>query len=128
MSEREPLKRSASLPSLITQWTCIRCLLDNSCSLLICAACDASSSIGQTDRRQIGARKSKKINPHKENRFKITFDLLANVLDGTNTNSFSNDDRINNTGMSYKSIVRIEIHYRYRSLSCSFNILQAWRS
>ncbi|XP_014473903.1 PREDICTED: calpain-D-like [Dinoponera quadriceps] len=100
-SDREPLKRSASLPSLASQWTCIRCLLDNSCSSLICAACDASSSIAQTDRRQIGARKSKKINLHKENRFKVTSGLLAHVLDGgAGTSGFGNDVKINNTGMA----------------------------
>lgn len=97
--DKEQLKRSVSLPTLVTQWTCIRCLLDNSCSSLICAACDASSSIAQTDRRQIGARKSKKINLHKENRHKITSGLLANVpYEGAGTSGFGNDDKINNTG------------------------------
>lgn len=104
LSDREPLKRTASLPSLVTQWTCIRCLLDNSCSSLICAACDASSSIAQTDRRQIGARKSKKINLHKENRLKITSGLLANALDGgAGTSGFGNDDKINNTGKPHQT-------------------------
>lgn len=98
-SDRKPLKRYSSLPSLVTQWTCIRCLLDNNCSSLICAACDASASIAQNDGKQIGARKSRKINLHKENRSKITSGLLANVLDGDASKSGSgNDDKINSTG------------------------------
>lgn len=113
-SDGELLKRAASLPSLVTQWTCIRCLLDNSCSSLICAACDASSSIAQTDRRQIGARKSKKINLHKENRLKITSGLLANVLDGgAGTSGFGNDDKINYTGKFHQ---RDEIRHREERL------------
>ncbi|XP_070171906.1 calpain-D isoform X2 [Polyergus mexicanus] len=100
-SERIPLKRFSSLPSLITQWTCIRCLLDNNCSSLICAACDASASIAQIDGKKIGARKSKKINLHKENRIKITSGLLANILDvNASTNGSNNNDKINNTGMA----------------------------
>ncbi|KYN08067.1 PREDICTED: calpain-D-like [Cyphomyrmex costatus] len=101
-SDRKPLKRFSSLPSLVTQWTCIRCLLDNNCSSLICAACDASASIAQNDGKQIGARKSKKVNLHKENRLKITSGLLANVvLDGSVSKSNSgNDVKINNTGMA----------------------------
>ncbi|XP_020283731.1 calpain-D-like [Pseudomyrmex gracilis] len=98
-SERgKPLKRFSSLPSLVTQWTCIRCLLDNNCSSLICAACDASASIARIDGRQIGARKSKKINLHKENRLKVTSGFLANILDSGA--SSSNDDKSNSTGMA----------------------------
>lgn len=98
-SDRKSLKRFSSLPSLATQWTCIRCLLDNNCSSLICAACDANASIAQNDGKQIGARKSKKINLHKENRLKITSGLLANVLDGSVSKSDSgNNVKINNTG------------------------------
>ncbi|XP_050452256.1 calpain-D-like isoform X1 [Cataglyphis hispanica] len=100
-SERIPLKRFSSLPSLITQWTCIRCLLDNNCSSLICAACDASASIAQIDGKKIGARKSKKINLHKESRLKINSGLLANILDvNASTNGSNNNDKINNTGMA----------------------------
>lgn len=102
-SERTPLKRFSSLPSLITQWTCIRCLLDNNCSSLICAACDASASIAQIDGKKIGARKSKKINLHKESRLKINSGLLANILDvNASTNGSNNNDKINNTGEFYK--------------------------
>lgn len=100
-SDRKSLKRFSSLPSLVTQWTCIRCLLDNNCSSLVCAACDASASIAQNDGKQIGARKSRKINLHKENRFKVTSGLLANVLDGGASKSGSgNDDKINIAGMA----------------------------
>lgn len=103
-SKKAPLKRSASLPSLVAQWTCIRCLLDNSCSSLICAACDASSSIAQTDGRQIGARKSKKINLHKGNRLKITSGLLTSALDdGASTSVFGNNGKINCAGESSRS-------------------------
>lgn len=105
-SDKKPLKRFTSLPSIATQWTCIRCLLDNNCSSLICAACDASASIAQNDGKQIGARKSRKINLHKENRLKITSGFLANVLDGGANKSGSNNDKIKITGEC-----RI-IHYR----------------
>lgn len=114
-SDRKPLKRFSSLPSLATQWTCIRCLLDNNCSSLICAACDASASIAQNDGKQIGARKSKKINLHKENRLKITSGLLANVLDGSVSKSDSgNNVKINNTGeyTLHKTII-VEIVIKY---------------
>lgn len=105
-SERKPLQRFSSLPSLITQWTCIRCLLDNNCSSLICAACDASASIAQIDGRKIGARKSKKINPHKENRPKITSGFLPNILPANaGTSRSGNNAKINNTGEFYKYIV-----------------------
>lgn len=98
-SDKKPLKRFSSLPSLVTQWTCIRCLLDNNCSLLTCAACDASASIAQNDGKQIGARKSRKINLHKEDRVKITSGLLANVLDGDAGKSGSGYNvKINSTG------------------------------
>lgn len=86
------MKRSTSLPSLVTQWTCIRCLLENSCSLLVCAACDASSSIAQIDGKQIGARKSKKINLQKVNRPKITSELLPNLLNRS-INTCGSDDK-----------------------------------
>lgn len=99
-SDKKPLKRFTSLPSIATQWTCIRCLLDNNCSSLICAACDASASIAQNDGKQIGARKSRKINLHKENRLKITSGFLANVLDGGANKSGSNNDKIKITGMA----------------------------
>ncbi|XP_024886927.1 calpain-D-like [Temnothorax curvispinosus] len=100
-SDRKPLKRFSSLPSLVTQWTCIRCLLDNNCISPICAACDASASIAQIDGKQIGARKSRKINLYKENRLKVTSRLLANVLDGGVSKSGSgNDGKINITGMA----------------------------
>lgn len=99
--KKEPVKRSSSLPSLITQWTCVRCLLDNSCSSgIICVACDANSSIAETDKRQIGARKSKKLNLRKTNRLKAASELLANILDGVSTTSSSTSDtKIINKGM-----------------------------
>lgn len=66
---------------------------------MICAACDASASIAQIDGKKIGARKSKKINLHKENRLKITSGLLANILDvNAGTSNSGNNDKINNTG------------------------------
>ncbi|XP_012288023.1 calpain-D [Orussus abietinus] len=53
-----PLKRTSSLPSLVKQWVCIRCLLKNSSgSTLTCTACGANSSI--VEARQVGARKSR---------------------------------------------------------------------
>ncbi|XP_068982820.1 calpain-D-like [Bombus flavifrons] len=91
--KKEPVKRSSSLPSLITQWTCVRCLLDNSCSSgIICVACDANSSIVETDKRQIGARKRKKLNSRKTNRLKAASELLANILDDVNATSSSTSD------------------------------------
>ncbi|KOC61148.1 Calpain-D [Habropoda laboriosa] len=100
--KKEPIKRSSSLPSLTTQWTCIRCLLDNSCSSgLICIVCDANSLIAETDKRQIGARKRKKLNLRKTNRLKAASEFLTNILDGFNTTSSStNDARIINKGMA----------------------------
>lgn len=99
--KKEPVKRCSSLPSLVTQWTCVRCLLDNSCSSgIICIACDANSSTAETDKRRIGARKSKKLNLRKTNRLKAASELLANILDGFNaTSSSTNDARIINKGM-----------------------------
>ncbi|XP_076684671.1 calpain-D isoform X2 [Andrena cerasifolii] len=96
--KEEPIKRSSSLPSLITQWTCVRCLLENSCSsALTCAACDADCSIFETDKRQIGARKSKKQNLRKTSRLKVASEFLANILNGSSATSTSaNDAKIMN--------------------------------
>lgn len=78
---------------------------------MICAACDASASIAQIDGKKIGARKSKKIDPHKENRLKITSGLLANILDvNAGTSGSGNDDKINNTSII---VVIIEMHSMY---------------
>ncbi|XP_033320376.1 calpain-D-like isoform X1 [Bombus bifarius] len=101
--KKEPVKRSSSLPSLITQWTCVRCLLDNSCSSgIICVACDANSSIVETDKRQIGARKRKKLNSRKTSRLKAASELLANILDDVNaTSSSTSDARIINKAYLY---------------------------
>ncbi|XP_061929812.1 calpain-D isoform X1 [Apis cerana] len=99
--KKESVKRSFSLPSLVRQWTCVRCLLDNNCSSgIICIACDANSSIAETDKKQIGARRSKKLNLRKTNRLKVASELLANILDGFNTNSSINDAKIINKDMA----------------------------
>ncbi|XP_006610225.1 calpain-D-like [Apis dorsata] len=100
--KKESVKRSFSLPSLVTQWTCVRCLLDNNCSSgIICIACDANSSIAKIDKKQIGARRSKKLNLRKTNRLKVELsELLANSLDGFNTNSSTNDAKIINKDMA----------------------------
>ena len=98
--KKESVKRSFSLPSLVRQWTCVRCLLDNNCSSgIICIACDANFSIAETDKKQIGARRSKKLNLRKTNRLKVASELLANILDGFNTNSSTNDAKIINKGI-----------------------------
>ncbi|XP_031775707.1 calpain-D-like isoform X2 [Apis florea] len=107
--KKESVKRSFSLPSLVTQWTCVRCLLDNNCSSgIICIACDANSSIAETDKKQIGARRSKKLNLRKTNRLKAASELLANILDGFNTNSSTNDAKINKDMAQLTSISRSE--------------------
>lgn len=99
--KKESVKRSFSLPSLVRQWTCVRCLLDNNCSSgIICIACDANFSIAETDKKQIGARRSKKLNLRKTNRLKVASELLANILDGFNTNSSTNDAKIINKDMA----------------------------
>ncbi|XP_033333621.2 calpain-D isoform X1 [Megalopta genalis] len=88
--KKEPIERSSSLPSLVTQWTCVRCLLKNNCSsALTCAACDANFSLFETGKRQIGARKGKKLNIHKISRVKDASKLLANTLNGSNATSTS---------------------------------------
>lgn len=95
--DRRSLGRYPSLPSLVTQWTCIRCLLDNSCTAAsVCTACGASFSIAQTHARQVGARKCKRLNTHKSNGLKqaarvdlvtkVTTGLVTRVLD-TSTNT-----------------------------------------
>lgn len=108
--KKEPIKRSSSLPSLITQWTCVRCLLENSCSsALTCAACDADCSIFETDKRQIGARKSKKQNLRKTSRLKVASEFLANILNGSNvTNTSANDAKIMSKAGCYLGSVRSE--------------------
>lgn len=74
--------------------------MDNNCSSgIICIACDANSSIAETDKKQIGARRSKKLNLRKTNRLKTASELLANILDGFNTNSSTNDAKIINKGI-----------------------------
>lgn len=99
--KKESVKRSFSLPSLVRQWTCVRCLLNNNCSSgIICIACDANFSIAETDKKQIGARRSKKLNLRKTNRLKVASELLANILDGFNTNSSTNDAKIINKDMA----------------------------
>lgn len=111
ISDREPLKRSTSVPSLVTRWTCIRCLLDNSCSsTLVCAACDASFSIAQLDERQIGARKGKKLNQCKAKQ-EPKVELLKNAVFGHLTKNLnagysitynpSNAKRVYNKGNFY---------------------------
>ncbi|XP_076758327.1 calpain-D isoform X1 [Xylocopa sonorina] len=109
-SKKESIRRSSSQPSLVTQWTCVRCLLDNSCSSgLICVACDANSSIAEADKRQIGARKSKKLNLRRTNYRKAANELLANILDGANaTTSTSDAGIINNDMAQLTSISRSE--------------------
>ncbi|XP_043680874.1 calpain-D-like isoform X2 [Vespula pensylvanica] len=108
--DKEPLKRSTSVPSLVTRWTCIRCLLDNSCSsTLVCAACDASFSIAQLDERQIGARKGKKLNQCKTKQ-EPNVELLKNAVFGRLTKNLdagysitytpSNAKRVYNKGMA----------------------------
>ncbi|XP_076237006.1 calpain-D [Calliopsis andreniformis] len=93
LCKKEPIKRSSSLPSLITQWTCVRCLLENSSSsALTCVACDVNSSIFETDKRQIGARKSKKQNLRKTSRLKVASEFLASILNGPNVTSTSTSD------------------------------------
>ena len=82
------LKKAPSLPSLVTQWTCIRCLLDNSCRAVpICTACGASSSIAQTQATQIGVRKCRRLNTKKNNGPKPTtrLDLVTKVTTGSVT-------------------------------------------
>lgn len=79
------LKRSPSLPSLVTKWTCIRCLLrNNPTATAICTACGASSQI-ETHGRQIGARKCKRLEPSKNgNSLKQVgrLDLVTKVTTG----------------------------------------------
>ncbi|XP_003707112.1 calpain-D [Megachile rotundata] len=88
--KKEPIKRSSSLPTVVTQWTCVRCLSENSCSSAVtCVVCDANYSISKTDKKQIGARKSRKLNLRKTNRLKTTSELLANIFDGFNATSTS---------------------------------------
>lgn len=78
-------------------------MLDNSCSSgIICVACDANSSIVETDKRQIGARKRKKLNSRKTNRLKAASELLANILDDVNaTSSSTSDARIIDKGINH---------------------------
>lgn len=91
-------ERSLSLPSLVTKWTCIRCLLSNNpTATAICTACGASSLISETHGRQIGARKCKRLEPGKNNNSlkqvgrldlvtKVTTGLVTRVHDSsTNT-------------------------------------------
>lgn len=101
--------RSSSLPSLITQWTCVRCLLENSCSsALTCVACDVNSSVFETDKRQIGARKSKKQNLRKTSRLKVASEFLASILNGPNATSMSTSDaRIISKGIYSVEALRI---------------------
>lgn len=104
--KKEPIKRSSSLPSVVTQWTCVRCLSENSCSSAVtCVVCDANYSISKTDKKQIGARKSRKLNLRKTNRLKTTSELLANILDGFNATSTSiNNARDISKGEYYVNI------------------------
>ncbi|XP_076223296.1 calpain-D isoform X2 [Nomia melanderi] len=91
--KKEPFKRSSSLPSLVTQWTCVRCLLKNNCSFaLTCAACDANFSSFKTGKRQIGARKGKKLNLHKISCVKDASEFLTNISNGSNATSTSTSD------------------------------------
>lgn len=97
LDPRTALVKTPSLPSLVTQWTCIRCLLHNSCRAApICAACGASSSISQTEATQIGVRKCRRLNTRKNNVpkpaarlnlvTKVTTGSVTRVLD-TSTNN-----------------------------------------
>jgi hypothetical protein len=76
----------SSLPSLVKQWTCIRCLLDNCCRATpICTACGASLSISQTQATQIGVRKCRRLNTTKNNGTKARLDLVTKVTSGSVT-------------------------------------------
>ncbi|KAJ8679634.1 hypothetical protein QAD02_015421 [Eretmocerus hayati] len=55
--------RASSLPSLVTSWTCIRCLLNNTCRASpFCAACGASFLVSETEATQVGVRKCRRLN------------------------------------------------------------------
>ncbi|XP_011503492.1 PREDICTED: calpain-D-like [Ceratosolen solmsi marchali] len=83
---RSSVKKTSSLPSLINQWTCIRCLLDNCCRATpICTACGASSSISQTQTTQIGVRKCRRLNTTKNNGLRTQLDLVTKVTSGSVT-------------------------------------------
>lgn len=79
------ISKTPSLPSLVTNWTCIRCLLDNKVSAAsTCAACGANSSIAKTQISQIGVRKCRRLNSKPKTVTKLASGSIAQVL---NTNS-----------------------------------------
>lgn len=82
------LIKAPSLPCLINHWTCIRCLLDNSCRAEpICTACGASSSISQTQATQIGVRRCRRLNTNnnKSNKECVHLNLVTKVTSGSVT-------------------------------------------
>ncbi|XP_017877293.1 calpain-D-like [Ceratina calcarata] len=107
--KEQQIRRYSSLPSLVTQWTCVRCLLENSCSSgLVCVACAANSSLTEADKRQIGARKSKKLNLRKTNRRRAANELLANILDGVHATCPTNVEIVHKDMAQLTSISRSE--------------------
>ncbi|XP_014217119.1 calpain-D-like [Copidosoma floridanum] len=87
-SNEARLTKASSLPSLVTQWTCIRCLQDNRCRAVPnCTACGASSSITETQR--VGVRKCRRLNTRRSNVPKAAtaarLDLVTRVTTGSET-------------------------------------------
>lgn len=88
ITNESPLVKAPSLPCLINHWTCIRCLLDNSCRAKpVCTACGASSSISQTQATQVGVRKCRRLNTknNKLNKDTVGLDLVTRVTSGSVT-------------------------------------------
>ncbi|XP_024939630.1 calpain-15 isoform X3 [Cephus cinctus] len=84
-NDTKALKRSSSLPSVVSQWTCVRCLLINtSNSTRICTACGGSSSIAQNQKIHIGVRRSKRSDVRKPNglRAETGVDLVTTLASG----------------------------------------------
>lgn len=88
ITNESPLVKSSSLPSLINHWTCIRCLQDNSCRAEpVCTACDASSSVSQTQATQVGVRKCRRLNTknNKPSKEGVKLNLVTKVTSGSGT-------------------------------------------
>ncbi|CAB0042439.1 unnamed protein product [Trichogramma brassicae] len=123
------LHRSLSLPSLVTSWTCVRCLFDNTCrsSKPACTACGATSSASQTNSIQVGVRKCRRLNKKfATTRPAAKLNLVTRVttgsetrVQGTNSSNVDNhkDRGDRSTEMAQLSSMRRSSNDRGRSSS-----------
>ncbi|KAL7300287.1 hypothetical protein TKK_0006919 [Trichogramma kaykai] len=123
------LHRSLSLPSLVTSWTCVRCLFDNTCrsSKPACTACGATSSASQTNLIQVGVRKCRRLNKKfATTRPAAKLNLVTRVttgsetrVQGTNSSNVDNhkDRGDRSTEMAQLSSMRRSSNDRGRSSS-----------